>query len=68
MAVNRSKSIFHDLLQRIRGIVGGSLTSYGELFANTTAEATHKAMLDAQRLGATAIIRVSSDGRGACAT
>ena len=59
MAVNRSKSIFHDLLQRIRGIVGGSLTSYGELFANTTAEATHKAMLDAQRLGATAIIRVS---------
>lgn len=45
-------------MQRLRGLIGGELESYGELFANTTAEATHKAMIDAKRLGATAIIRV----------
>jgi uncharacterized protein YbjQ (UPF0145 family) len=87
----RSKSFIHDLIQRVRGVVGGSLTDYEvgsrgvvvaatttsgiatlmlallfwpfcrppqELFANTTAEATHNAMLQAHRLGANAIIRV----------
>lgn len=87
----RSKSFIHDLIQRVRGVVGGSLADYEvgsrgvavvvsknkahrgtdacpafwpcgcppqELFANTTAEATHNAMLQAHRLGANAIIRV----------
>eukprot|EP00730_Choanoeca_flexa_P007368 TRINITY_DN12321_c1_g3_i1.p1 TRINITY_DN12321_c1_g3~~TRINITY_DN12321_c1_g3_i1.p1 ORF type:complete len:172 (+),score=21.39 TRINITY_DN12321_c1_g3_i1:2-517(+) len=53
----RSKSVFADILQRIRGVVGGTLVDYEELFANTTAEATHNAMAQAQQLGATAIVR-----------
>ncbi|EDQ86461.1 uncharacterized protein MONBRDRAFT_28371 [Monosiga brevicollis MX1] len=54
----RSKSFITDLIQRFRGIIGGQLMDYEELFANTTAEATHNAMIHAQRLGATAIVRV----------
>eukprot|EP00049_Salpingoeca_infusionum_P018174 m.356074 g.356074 ORF g.356074 m.356074 type:complete len:165 (+) comp17430_c0_seq1:321-815(+) len=54
----RSRSFFFDWLQRFRGVVGGSLTSYEELFNNTTAQATHNAMIEAQKLGATSIVRL----------
>eukprot|EP00127_Corallochytrium_limacisporum_P004025 Clim_evm74s156 gene=Clim_evmTU74s156 len=54
----RSANIFHDLYSRFRSLLGGSLTSYRHLFASATAEATANAVREAEKLGASSIIRL----------
>ncbi|KJE93672.1 hypothetical protein CAOG_004426 [Capsaspora owczarzaki ATCC 30864] len=54
----RSRNFLVDLWTRLRGFLGGELTSYSEMFTEATNEATEQAMKEAEALGATSIIRV----------
>ena len=54
----RAKHLGRDIMASFKNLVGGELKGYTELLAEARAEATSRMVLQAQQLGANAIINV----------
>ena len=54
----RTKNFIEDFGAGLKNIVGGELVSYTELLAAARKEATHRMVLQAEMLGANAVINV----------
>jgi uncharacterized protein YbjQ (UPF0145 family) len=54
----RAKHIGKDILAGLKNIVGGELVSYTELLGEARKEATQRMIVEAQSLGANAIVNV----------
>ncbi|MDQ7048255.1 MAG: YbjQ family protein [Enterobacterales bacterium] len=54
----RSRHIGHDILARLRGIVGGEIHEYTKLMAESREQVLDRLMDDARELGANAVIGI----------
>eukprot|EP00761_Pharyngomonas_kirbyi_P002614 gb/GECH01002618.1/.p1 GENE.gb/GECH01002618.1/~~gb/GECH01002618.1/.p1 ORF type:complete len:142 (+),score=30.76 gb/GECH01002618.1/:1-426(+) len=54
----KAKHIGHNFYSRMKGIVGGEMNSYTDLLNQTSLEATTRAMREAEKIGATALVRL----------
>lgn len=54
----RAKDLGKDILSALKGIVGGELTSYGEMINEARAIATKRMVDEAEALGADAVVNV----------
>lgn len=52
----RTRHIGHDILAKLRGIVGGEIHEYTKLFAESREQVLDRIMQDARELGANAIV------------
>jgi len=55
----RARHIGRDILAILRHIVGGEITDYTKMMAETREQAIDRMIDDAQKMGANAIVRVS---------
>ena len=55
----RARNIGRDIMAILRHIVGGEITDYTKMMAESREQALDRMMEDAQKLGANAIVRVS---------
>ncbi len=54
----RSRHIGHDILARLRGIVGGEIHEYTKLMAESREQVLDRLMDDARELGANAVVGI----------
>jgi uncharacterized protein YbjQ (UPF0145 family) len=54
----RARHIGHDILARLRNIVGGEITDYTKLLAEAREQSLDRMTAEAQRLGANAVVEV----------
>ena len=54
----RARHIGHDIMAQLRNIVGGEITNYTKLLAESREQSLDRMVADAQRLGANAVVGV----------
>ena len=54
----RARHVGRDIVAGIKNLVGGEISEYAELQAETREQATRRMVLDAERLGADAVLSV----------
>ena len=54
----RARHVGRDIVAGIKNLVGGEISEYAELQAETREQATRRMILDAERLGADAVLSV----------
>ena len=54
----RAKHLGRDIMAGFRNLAGGELTAYTELLAESSNEAIHRMVLQAQGMGANAVVNV----------
>lgn len=54
----RAKHVGRDIMANLKGIVGGEIEGYTELLAEARDEATRRMLLDAEAVGADAVVSV----------
>ena len=54
----RARHLGHDIMAQLRNIVGGEITNYTKLLAESREQSLDRMVADAQRLGANAVVGV----------
>jgi uncharacterized protein YbjQ (UPF0145 family) len=54
----RARHLGHDIMARLRNIVGGEITDYTKLLAEAREQSLDRMVAEAQRLGANAVVQV----------
>ena len=54
----RARHVGHDIMAQLRNLVGGEITNYTKLLAESREQSLDRMVADAQRLGANAVVGV----------